>query len=105
MGNSPFTGAAVNAFASYQGDLIAGGTFTALDQQATAYWARWRDCDLCEADVFPPDGGDRVVNIDDLVAVITNWGTLGPSPGDANHNGIVNINDLLAVMSGWGSCP
>jgi hypothetical protein len=31
---------------------------------------------------------------------------LGPAlPGDVDHNGVVNIDDLLAVISGWGPCP
>ena len=95
----------VYALTVYNGHLSAGGNFTTTGRQVSPYWARWCDCNLCEADVSPPDGGDRVVNIDDLLAVITNWGALGPNPGDANHNGITNIDDLLAVINSWGRCP
>ena len=45
-----------------------------------------------------------VVNIDDLVIVITSWGQTG-GPGDVNHNGIVNIDDLVQVIVHWGMCP
>ena len=46
------------------------------------------------------------VNINDLLAVIVNWGAcfgcdadVAPFPGG---NGIVDVNDLLAVISNWG---
>jgi hypothetical protein len=58
----------------------------------------------CPADIVP-SGGNHVVDIDDLVLVITSWGATGSSPGDANHNGIVNIDDLVAVITSWGPCP
>jgi len=64
------------------------------------------ECDVppstCPGDVaFPPDG---LVNVDDLLTIINNWGNLG-GPGDANGNGIVNVDDLLTVINGWGICP
>ena len=37
--------------------------------------------------------------------VITNWATLGPNPGDANHNGITDMDDLVAIITSWGPCP
>ena len=63
--------------------------------------------------VAPPDVNlDGLVNIDDLVQVITNWGWTGaPSgvaplgnPADVNHNGVVNIDDLVQVITHWGPC-
>jgi cysteine-rich repeat protein len=74
---------------------------------------------FCNADVFPPassGGGDGVVNIDDLLAVVNTWGQTqnppgsGPRPqGDCwpppNGNCNVNIDDLLAVVNSWGVCP
>ncbi len=61
---------------------------------------------LCRADVAPP-GGNGIVNVDDLLVVINNWGaTSGPAdiaPGCGN--GIVNVDDLLAVINAWGACP
>ena len=56
--------------------------------------------ELCDGDV----NGDHVVNIDDLVLVIVNWGSPGPV-GDVTRNGIVNIDDLVAVITHWGACP
>ena len=65
----------------------------------------WRDCTLCLADISPADGGDRVVNVSDLAAVIDAWNKHGPSDGDADHNGIVDVDDLITVITGWGPCP
>jgi hypothetical protein len=61
--------------------------------------------DNCVADITPSPGGNGTVNIDDLFAVISNW---GPCPGcaaDINQSGIVDIDDVLIVVSGWGPCP
>ena len=59
-------------------------------------------------DIAPP-GGDGAVNVQDLLAVISAWGTcpkqpascfadVAPAPGD----GVVNVIDLLFVISNWG---
>jgi hypothetical protein len=50
--------------------------------------------------------GDGTVNIDDLTAVITHWGTC-PAPcsacaGDVTFNCAVNIDDLVRVITNWG---
>ncbi|MCI0362911.1 MAG: hypothetical protein L0Y44_00275 [Phycisphaerales bacterium] len=64
----------------------------------------------CRGDVT----GDSVVNVSDLLLVISTWGQngnpSGPRPaGDCaplpNGDCLVNINDLLAVISTWGACP
>jgi hypothetical protein len=52
----------------------------------------------CPADVT----GNGIVDVDDLLAVINNWGNLGQ--GDITGNGIVDVDDLLAVINGWGAC-
>lgn len=53
---------------------------------------------------------DYNVNIDDLVLVITHWGTCPPRPQscdwDVNGDHLVNIDDLIAVITHWGTfCP
>lgn len=61
----------------------------------------------CVADVAPAVTGDGIVNIDDLLAVIGQW---GPCPGcaadiaPAHGNAQVNIDDLLAIIGAWGPC-
>ena len=59
----------------------------------------------CPGDVYP-DGGNGVVNIDDLVRVITQWSPFCLTcPGDINGDEAVNIDDLVAVITAWGNCP
>ena len=63
----------------------------------------------CPADIAP-SGGDGLVNINDLLAVINNWGPCPPGscPADIAPPGgdnTVNVNDLLAVINAWGLCP
>jgi hypothetical protein len=43
-----------------------------------------------------------VIDVDDLLIVINNWGTSGP--GDINKSGLVDTDDLLEVINHWGPC-
>jgi hypothetical protein len=52
----------------------------------------------CPGDV----NNDGIVNIDDLLGVITSWGQ-ADSAADVNQDGTVNIDDLLAVINAWGT--
>lgn len=64
------------------------------------------ECPPCPADVGPFGHSDGIVNIDDLLTIINNWGVSGNGePGDVNGDGIVNIDDLLAMVNEWGVCP
>ncbi len=60
---------------------------------------------ICEADV----NRDGAVNVDDLIAVILDWGGCPTPPtacdADINHDAVVNVDDLIAVILGWGACP
>lgn len=70
-------------------------------------------CD-CLPDIAPKGGGDNAVNIDDLLAVISAWGScpggascladIAPVLGGVVGDGVVDIDDLLAVISAWGAC-
>ena len=58
-------------------------------------------CDnVCRGDIDI----NRVVNIDDLLHVISAWGPCIDCLQDTNDNGVVNIDDLLRVISEWGNC-
>ncbi|MCI0366150.1 MAG: dockerin type I domain-containing protein, partial [Phycisphaerales bacterium] len=50
--------------------------------------------------------GDGIVNIDDLLALLSDWGSCpAPStvcPADLDGDGSVNINDLLMLINNWG---
>jgi hypothetical protein len=58
----------------------------------------------------PPDnsplGGNGVVDVDDLLNVINNWGGVS-GPADIVPlfgDGVIDVDDLLAVINGWGPC-
>jgi hypothetical protein len=55
----------------------------------------------CLADI----NDDRAVNIDDLLAVVNNWGAPRPNVANIDQSDFVNIDDLLAVINAWGLCP
>jgi len=56
-------------------------------------------------------GGDGMVNVQDLLAVIAAWGPcadVNNCPADIVPPGgdnTVNVQDLLAVIGAWGACP
>jgi hypothetical protein len=56
---------------------------------------------LCPADT----DGNGAVDVDDLTAVILDWGTDGSQfNGDVDGSGMVDVDDLTAVILGWGPC-
>jgi hypothetical protein len=66
----------------------------------------------CPADIAPiATSGDHVVDVSDLLAVITSWGVcancaacpadIAPDGGDCQ----VDVSDLLRVITSWGACP
>ena len=44
------------------------------------------------------------VDVEDLLAVIADYGCVRDCVADANGDGIVDVEDVLVVISGWGSC-
>lgn len=57
----------------------------------------------CPADIHPPGEGDGVVNVNEVLAVLADWGnTSGHS--DVTGDGVVDVNDILAVLEAWGAC-
>jgi hypothetical protein len=70
----------------------------------------------CPTDCAPDNGdgtfGNSVVNIDDLLRVINDFGAAGgpcdsaPDNGDGTFgNNLVNIDDLLNTINNFGACP
>jgi len=49
--------------------------------------------------------GDDVVDVSDLLEIISSWGTCTTCDADINADGIVDVSDLLMVIDAWGSCP
>ncbi len=65
----------------------------------------------CSADITPP-GGNGVVNIDDLVALLNAFGPCPVPPASCpadimppGGNSAVNIDDLVALLNAFGACP
>lgn len=49
---------------------------------------------------------DGTVNVDDLLALLAQWGGCsgGGCSADLNGDGVVNVDDLLALLAAWGPC-
>ncbi len=63
----------------------------------------------CPADITGADGTpDGVVDVNDLLLVLANWGTAGPvgdiAGADWEPDGVVDVHDLLALLGAWGPC-
>ncbi|MCA9296853.1 MAG: hypothetical protein KC983_10050, partial [Phycisphaerales bacterium] len=77
------------------------------------------DVDLVAGDLVPdcvgdcsPQGGDGMVDIDDVVELINTFGfTTGvcdiapENPDGSLGNGIVNVDDLVTLINNFGPCP
>jgi len=72
--------------------------------------------DACDPAPCPwdcaPDGGNGIVNIDDVLRVLNNFGgndpecDSAPDNGDGTFgNGVVNIDDILGIINNFGDCP
>ncbi|MDG2199981.1 MAG: FG-GAP-like repeat-containing protein [Phycisphaerales bacterium] len=48
--------------------------------------------------------GDQVVDVSDLLDVISNWGACNGCTCDFNLDGMVDVMDLLEVIGSWGLC-
>ncbi|MHC4993308.1 MAG: hypothetical protein ACYTGC_20260 [Planctomycetota bacterium] len=48
--------------------------------------------------------GDGVVGVDDLLAVVIQWGPIAPGTrADFDASGLVDVDDLLLVLTNWSS--
>lgn len=47
--------------------------------------------------------GDGLIDVDDITAVASHWGTPGPSPYDIDGSGDVDVLDVMLVASTWGA--
>ena len=66
----------------------------------------------CLGDIVPFPKGNGVVDVDDLLSLINNWGQCPvppfPCPADMappGGNGLVDVDDLLTLINSWGLCP
>jgi hypothetical protein len=74
-----------------------------------AYEGDFTSCD--DIDCAPPDpcpadlNGTGDVDVQDLLALIMDWGSCANCPADLDGDGMVNVIDLLAMLAAWGDCP
>jgi len=47
---------------------------------------------------------DGVVNVSDLLILLSEWGTCDDCISDLNEDGQVNVSDLLLLLGQWGEC-
>jgi hypothetical protein len=45
--------------------------------------------------------GDGDVDVEDLLAVLSNWGPCSGCPADLDGDGQVGVSDLLTVLANW----
>ena len=65
----------------------------------------FRSADAADRSCFPDVNDDDQVNVDDLLAVLSNWGACNtPCPADLDASGSVDVPDLLLVIGSWGPC-
>lgn len=88
-------------------DLVSLVDGTALAGGAATISVNLNDTSnrVCTGDISPSRGGDGIVDIDDLFAVINNWGVCGGCPADLDVNGVVDVDDLFTAINHWGTCP
>ena len=55
---------------------------------------------ICTADI----DGSGVVGVDDLLALIGDWGSCAGCATDLNSDGTVGVDDLLELIGSWGLC-
>jgi hypothetical protein len=48
--------------------------------------------------------GDGTVEVDDLLLLLSNWGTDGAGADIAPPNDVVDVSDLLVLLAAWGEC-
>ena len=89
------------------GSISANGNCLLVDRGAYEYRSF-----NCTGDIAPAGVGDGVVNVTDLLLVITSWGICPAAPSvcfadiapEPCTNAVVDVGDLLAVITHWGSC-
>jgi hypothetical protein len=69
---------------------VATDAFLAVEVEALVDVGRWGDAT-----------GDHLVTVDDVLAVVGQFGATGGHLADRNHDGLVGVSDLLIVLETW----
>jgi subtilisin family serine protease len=59
----------------------------------------------CETSGCPDLTGDGMVNVQDLLTMLSAWGPNPGHPADLDGDGTVDVSDLLTLLASWGPCP
>ena len=90
----------------------SGDCFELTEATCNAFGGSWggigsgcSDADACEESPDCPGDttGDGVVDVNDVLDVLANYGGSG-SNGDADGDGDIDVDDILEVINGWGDC-
>ena len=57
-----------------------------------------------ECECLSDINGDGVLDVNDIMTIIMNWGSTNAPLCDLNGDGVVEVNDLIILISAWGSC-
>ena len=58
-------------------------------------------CTSCPGDT----NGNGLVDTNDILVVLSDWGTCQNCPGDVNGDGMVGVDDIIVIIAAWGDCP
>jgi hypothetical protein len=89
-------------FFAYDLDQGIGGAWTPFENPYPAYHSTGGAAFIpgpCVGDI----DGDAAVDVDDLLALLGDWGSSG-GPADLNDDGLVDVDDLLLLLGAWGPC-
>lgn len=109
MGNQGGAGVSMDGghyrtvFFGFPWEAIGNASDRQAVMQRVIEWGSELFSEPCQGDVAPP-GGDGVVNVDDLLAVIGSWGPCAGCDADVDGNNVINVDDLLSVIGAWGTC-
>ena len=57
--------------------------------------------DVLEDEVVGDVTGDGIVDVSDILALISAWGPCNECVEDLDHSGVVDVTDLLLVIGNW----
>jgi hypothetical protein len=82
-------------------DAVTGEPGFSVSYSVNTVTLTYEGVNSCPADAT----GDGVVNVDDLLQVIFDWGVCDGCAADVDQSGLVDVDDLLQVIFDWGGCP
>ena len=91
--------------------MDASVMFEGLFQGKTAEGMTWQgvaSIEISNDDCMTPCDGDidgsGIVDVTDLLSVISAWGPCEECDADVDASGAVDVTDLLTIISAWGPC-